>query len=401
MRFPGQAIIIATTVAIVGFATGVANPSPAPATQRDVPVAAPSKDSHPSKEAQFEIVSDSGAPQQHPKPIDLANAPRLEISPPTWDFGEVWYGAPLETVLTVKNAGNGILELQRPRTSCGCTGSLMGATALRPGETTTLSLHYDSTEGPIRVYQTVELISNDPVNPVFEVPVRGKVNPVLTFEPAQTRSISFGQVDGTAASSKELIIKNAYANAAGGRKIRLALAEHADLPHYAIKLRVLVPGMEYKLVVSTVPPLPPGLLEGRVVLETDLDLVRSFAIGLSAYVRPLVQISPNVLYVAQESTDPSIKRLTLISASDLDLKLKRIECNSEQVTWTVVEQPGRSGAAYRHTALDIAVPPGREIPPQGFELRIITNLDDPAYRELKVPIQSAPKRHAAALAERH
>jgi len=122
--------------------------------------------------------------------IGLADAPRIEVIPRTYDFGIVSQAAGVVTTeLTVENRGGEELVITGMRTSCGCTqaslivegeeGPLFGMhnnpvgwrARLAPGGQAKLKVYYDPNVHPVRgpVTRTVEIYSNDPKRPVYRV----------------------------------------------------------------------------------------------------------------------------------------------------------------------------------------------------------------------------------------
>src|SRR3990172_10196310 len=79
-----------------------------------------------------------------PKSENQTNLPKIEVSPKTYDFGEINYGEVMNYTFEVKNAGTRPLEIKRVATSCSCTTAKIGKENLAPGETTQLSVRYDS-----------------------------------------------------------------------------------------------------------------------------------------------------------------------------------------------------------------------------------------------------------------
>jgi hypothetical protein len=341
------------------------------------------------------------APQpQQPKPaappVDLENAPRLKVEPEEWAFGEVWSGTPLETELTITNVGKGTLKLQKPKTSCGCTGSVTGKNELAPGESTKLKITYNTKKNARNVRQKVRIGSNDPVEPTKVVELHGVVKPIFDFQPSRSPMVSFGQVGANEAKTQELIIKNVYAESEGGKKIKLTLP-NTKVRNYDVKLEEIKPGMEYKLIAKTLPPLPTGSVAGSVALQTDLPFMKTLQVRLNAFVMPKVKVNPNILYVSPKLSFPSTKNLTMVYKAGVDFKIEKIECDSDKVTWETVEQPNQQQRGVRsYQRLKVTVPPGEEIPDKGFILTITTNQEEPEYKTIKIPIRKTPDRQQRA-----
>ena len=106
--------------------------------------------------------------------------PRIEITPQSFDFGDVVYGQVVEYIFKVKNAGSEILEIKRLATSCGCTSAEIAEKQINPGEEAELRVAYDTGamsgphgKGPQE--RIVYIKSSDPINPQVEVMIYANV----------------------------------------------------------------------------------------------------------------------------------------------------------------------------------------------------------------------------------
>lgn len=99
--------------------------------------------------------------------------PQIEITPKSFDFGEINYGEIVEYSFKVKNLGDGILEIKRVATSCACTTAEIEKEVLSPGEEVELLVTYDTgamsgAHAKGEQERIIYLKSNDPVNPQVE-----------------------------------------------------------------------------------------------------------------------------------------------------------------------------------------------------------------------------------------
>lgn len=126
----------------------------------------------------------------------FANAPRLEVSPATFDFGKVSLKEKKQTSFTVKNSGASSLTLSGARTSCDCTTAqfkigesqspIFGmheppswSVTLKVGETGELVVFYDPAVHPEvgSITRVVSIFSNDPRGKEKKVTVYAEVTP--------------------------------------------------------------------------------------------------------------------------------------------------------------------------------------------------------------------------------
>jgi len=98
--------------------------------------------------------------------------PRIAVTPPEFDFGDVGPELAVSHVFTVTNTGGAVLDISGVSTSCGCTTAAIEAAQLQPGESTALTVTFDpqAHDGATgRFLRLVYLRSNDPQTPETQV----------------------------------------------------------------------------------------------------------------------------------------------------------------------------------------------------------------------------------------
>ncbi|MDP3882935.1 MAG: DUF1573 domain-containing protein [Candidatus Staskawiczbacteria bacterium] len=99
------------------------------------------------------------------------NAPKILISPESFDFGEIQYGDIVTHNFGVTNSGKSDLEIKRVATSCGCTTAKISRQIIKPGESADLVVEYntaamgDLPENHGQQERIIYVKSNDPANP--------------------------------------------------------------------------------------------------------------------------------------------------------------------------------------------------------------------------------------------
>lgn len=107
---------------------------------------------------------------------ESAPRPKIEISPLSFEFGEVEFGQVLRYSFSVKNAGNKTLEIRKIGTSCSCTTAEAEKTTLSAGEETNINVTYNTglmggVHGQGRQERIIYIKTNDPVTPQKEVTI--------------------------------------------------------------------------------------------------------------------------------------------------------------------------------------------------------------------------------------
>ena len=108
------------------------------------------------------------------------NLPKIEITPKSFDFGEIKYGETVEYIFMVKNIGKDILEIKKVATSCACTAGSINKERINPGEEAELLVSYDTgamsgPHGKGKQERIIYVKSNDPINPQVEVMIHAIV----------------------------------------------------------------------------------------------------------------------------------------------------------------------------------------------------------------------------------
>lgn len=322
-----------------------------------------------------------GAPPPAPvAPIDPnAPAPKIELSETTWDFGTVWAGMPAEKEITIKNTGQGPLNIS-VRTSCGCTQAKKPKDILQPGESDTMKISYSTKKKPGKVSQTVTIQTNDPTNPQATIKVEGDVKAVYTAEPGPY--IQFGRLSKTSKDTQKITIKNEYPE-----KLHLKLKEKPEGP-FDIELTEIEPGMKYELSATSRPPLTMGVVKADLRLETGIELLPEIDISVQGYVQPPVMVNPTQLWIPPQTSSPTERIIRVTYVTEKPVNIVGIKCSSDIVKAEL--QPKNTqipeGVGSGSHDIRVKLPAGSEIPESGVTIEITTDAEDPEYRELKVDV---------------
>ncbi|WP_436517298.1 DUF1573 domain-containing protein [Ekhidna sp. To15] len=106
---------------------------------------------------------------------ELDNAPKLEITDRSHDFGSVAAGTQLEIEFELKNTGKEKLLFRSVKSNCGCITYELKNKGIKKGKSQTLKVFFDTSEMRGNQYKSITLYSNDPVTPTQIVTIKGKV----------------------------------------------------------------------------------------------------------------------------------------------------------------------------------------------------------------------------------
>lgn len=87
--------------------------------------------------------------------------PQIEIpGGKQFDFGSIFRGTVVDHTVTIRNTGTERLVLKNIEASCGCTGTILAAQEVKPGESTALAITFNSRNFSGNVQKTVTVYSN-------------------------------------------------------------------------------------------------------------------------------------------------------------------------------------------------------------------------------------------------
>ncbi|MCF8378010.1 MAG: DUF1573 domain-containing protein [Bacteroidales bacterium] len=103
------------------------------------------------------------------------NAPIIEFSSTTFNFGKLAQGENVEYEYPFKNNGKSDLLIRKVNASCGCTAILTDQKIVGPGQSASIKVSFNSAGKMGAQNKTVTVITNDPLNPRIILWIKGDV----------------------------------------------------------------------------------------------------------------------------------------------------------------------------------------------------------------------------------
>jgi len=104
-------------------------------------------------------------------------APKAEVSTDLWNMGEIYQWSTPATEVEIRNTGDSDLDITDVKSSCGCTVATPDNKTIKPGSRTGLKIKFAAYNFTGRVNKVVRVTTNDPVNPVMVIAVKGFIKP--------------------------------------------------------------------------------------------------------------------------------------------------------------------------------------------------------------------------------
>ncbi len=214
----------------------------------------------------------------------------IEVSPTSWDFGEMKQLETRTVSINVTNKGAARLVISDVKADCGCTVPEMAVKELGPGESTTLDIEFNSKRFSGNVIKTVQVFSNDPRHAVVDVMITAKVHTSLLVNPANRR-LGFPQsMVGEAAT--RVVTFTAVDNAK--LEIKARKTKH-NLFEVQVRNQVDGDPSKAELIVTRPANMEPGSRRDNVRVQTNLPDMPTVDIELKADVRSPITVAPRSL----------------------------------------------------------------------------------------------------------
>jgi hypothetical protein len=264
---------------------------------------------------------------------EAPQVPKIVCEKPDFDFGQAEPGTTVTHDYEIKNAGTLTLEVRRVQPSCGCTVAKISSQIVKPGETATItaSLSLAGRSGHQDKHILVE--STDPQSPTLILNLHGDVRQDIMITPER---LSPGQIRGDQAVEMDILFSN---NSAAPVHVKRAIAATTNL---IAELVTMEEGKRYRIHVKTVPPLPPGQVDGMIQLVTDYAARPVYEIPFNAAILGPLVVAPPQILLSGQTTDPVTRFVVIRPGTASSFKVLGVELPDQKMT-TEIAQFGPSG----------------------------------------------------------
>ncbi|MGA2176108.1 MAG: DUF1573 domain-containing protein [Verrucomicrobiota bacterium] len=273
--------------------------------------------------------------------------PKIQFDQTLYDFGKTSQVATVSGVFKFKNAGDGILKVEPPKPSCGCTVAEVKPNTLPPGATGELPFTLNLGLSRATLEKHIAVRSNDPQTPEVSLVIKADYTPLYELSPITlTPNLAFG-VNATAQTTtltrtdgKPLRIARLAASKAW---ITATVEPSAQADETTARIRVAIQR----------DGLPRRFNEYVHVYAGEQTNTPVSSIYLYGQVLGEVSLSPEVLYwsITDAAKRPaavpeelSTRRVTIRSASGQTFELKNPQSTLKDIKVELV--PKEAGKVY-------------------------------------------------------
>ncbi|MGD0652672.1 MAG: DUF1573 domain-containing protein [Verrucomicrobiia bacterium] len=123
-------------------------------------------------------------------------APKIQFDQTVYDFGKTSQVASVSGVFKFKNTGDGLLKVEPPKPSCGCTVAGLKPDTLPPGETGELPFTLSLGQVKAQFEKHIAVKSNDPQTPEVSLTIKVDYTPLYDINPMTlVPRLAFGMND--------------------------------------------------------------------------------------------------------------------------------------------------------------------------------------------------------------
>lgn len=301
---------------------------------------------------------------------DTLEQPRIELSEERWDLGELWFGDPASHVVRITNNGDAELKISQIFPGCGCVFVRAGKMVLAAGESTNLTIQFDTRKKQGSVVVNVRIDSNDPQQPYMVFPITGTVRKLITLTPPPP--VIFRASDPTVVLSQVVRIEDVYIKP---MKLERIAAKNEK---FDVSVKEIKPGRVYEVTFKNKLPTTQRTTRAAISFSTGLERQPTLDIQVIHIFQPSVTLSRPVIYVPKDSKAPSQQIAQVRFYGDKDYNITEIRCSSEKIRVEFNEPlrraPTRAPNAPRSVQpVTIRLPSGPEMPEEDVTIEFHTN----------------------------
>ncbi|MGD9632977.1 MAG: DUF1573 domain-containing protein [Pirellulales bacterium] len=339
----------------------------------------------------------------------VADAPRVDVHEPLYNFGTMQRGTTKSHEFVVNNVGKAPLTLKVGSTTCKCTIGNVSEAPIAPGDSVKVKLEWSALINPGPFRQVATIITNDPVSPKLELSVEGEVTdatglypPDFIFDKVTAGQSKTAEVYVMALAQDDLQISSPELSNTETRNffdVSIEPVEPKDLPNPKAKA-----GARIRVVAK------PGLRMGRfdqwLAVKTNIPDAEQIKIPIFGRVVGNVSIhglmwneDQGVLRLGKVKSSRGIKQqLNIVVRGEHadDAKIEVASTDPPELKATLGESK-KVGDSLVHLPLTVEIPPGT--PPmarldidQHDEARIVLKSSLPDVPEIVLQVRFAVER---------
>src|SRR5438105_11413341 len=284
-------------------------------------------------------VSPEVAPASAPASTPAVAAPKtpgphIQFETPVYDFGKSRGGEPVKHTFVFTNIGDAELTLTDVHPGCGCTTAGEWTKNVAPGKTGSIPIQVNTANFNGPVTKMVTVTSNDKNQPSMMLQIKGTI-----WKPVEVNP-QFAVLNIPSDASEETTTTVKITNNME-EPITLSQPESSNKAFRA-QVKTNVDGKSFDLVVTAIPPLAPGNVQGQISVKTSSTNMPVVTVTAWANVQPPITVMPPQLNLASgpltskttlnvniqnNSTNALVLSEPTVNAKDVEVQLREVQPN--------------------------------------------------------------------------
>lgn len=323
------------------------------------------------------------APASAPPPAkaaDTASGPKLVVPEDKKDFGMVPKGEPIRHVFILKNMGKADLHVTDVKPSCGCTVPEFDK-VIKPGAEGKVTLTVDTKNFSGPISKTALLMTDDPSMPQMTLFVSANVKPFVEALPYGFFRIT--ALSGESASSEVVLVSDdpEFKPTKVETPNSFLKATFSPVPEKEL-IKDKNPN-QWKVVLTTAPDAPEGILGGAVKVATGVKRQPEIEISVSGFVKPAVSVTPvSINFGNFDPKGDAVKRNVMIvnnNAQAASFAVTKVETNVPGISAEIVPVD--------KSRVQVVLTVDQKIKKGVFEGELLIKTTDKAKSDVKVPLK--------------
>ncbi len=305
----------------------------------------------------------------------LTNAigPKIRFATPIYDFGRAKSGEVIKYTYVFTNIGDQGLEISNVHPQCGCTTAGEYSKSVCPGGTGSIPIQFNSANYPAgQVIKATTVTYNDKTQPTVMLQLKGTIWKPVDLIPALVWLNL--PPDVPTAAMVVRIVNNTD-------EPMIVQTPECTSKAFAFQLTNTIPGKEYQLTVSVVPPVPVGNTPGQVTIKTSLTNAPVLNLSVYANRQPALTVLPVQIPLPPAPLPNKLtqnitiqnKGTNALSLSDPSFSLEGVDIQVNTL---------QTGRVY---SVALTFPQGFTIP-QGQSAAFTVKTSHPQFASVRVPV---------------
>lgn len=317
--------------------------------------------------------------QEAPVPVGAkTNAPHIQFSETTFNFGKVQPTNALIHEFIVTNTGSALLEITAVQPGCGCTTAGSWDKQIAPGKTGKIPIQFNPANFFGTVSKSVTVTCNDPVQATHHLQIQATIWRPIEVQP---QYVHFVPVEGEETNETKVVrVINNLEDAATLEEPR------SSTPVFKTELKTVRPGKEFELRITYTGPVSNAPPNGTITINTSPAGAQPLSVSVFAMPQPALVVMPQLVQLPAGPYSPGYQYpITIRNNGRTPLKISDPSVNTDGVTAQVQEiEPGK------HFKINLGIPSDFHARP-GQPVEFTCKTTHTKYPVLKVPItQVAP-----------